>query len=122
VQDRLKTLADLAMMTSYFFSDPTPDWQMVADNKQLKNLEKAATKTLLEQARDTLAASEFDADSLQETLNRLLEITGHKPGVVFSLVRLAVSWAPFSPALSETLAALGKETVLCRLNTAIASI
>ena len=38
VQDRLKTLADLPIMTSYFFEEPTPGWSMIADNKQLNLL------------------------------------------------------------------------------------
>src|SRR3990167_4430979 len=28
VQDRLKTLADLPIITNYFFEDPDPDWHM----------------------------------------------------------------------------------------------
>jgi glutamyl-tRNA synthetase len=65
--------------------------------------------------------SEFDATSIQNTLNNLLETTGQKPGILFSLIRLAVSWAPFSPALNDTLAALGKEIAIRRLDTAIAA-
>lgn len=116
VQDRLKTLADLPMMSSYFFEEPTPDWEMITSNKQLKKLEPTEIKSLLEAAAAALETSEFDAESLQHTLNRLLEKTGQKPGVLFSLIRLAVSWAPFSPALNDTLALLGKEKVLTRLH------
>jgi glutamyl-tRNA synthetase len=122
VQDRLKTLADVPMMTSYFFSDPTPDLAMLEDNKQLKKLEKNEMNSLLAQTIEALGNSEFDADSLQSTLNLLLETTGQKPGILFSLIRLAVSWAPFSPALNETLEALGKETSLRRLETAAALV
>lgn len=119
VQDRLKTLADLPMLTNYFFEEPTPDWQMLADNKQLAKLEKPEITHLLEVTREALEASVFDPESLQATLNTLLEVTGQKPGILFSLIRLAVSWAPFSPALNDTLAVLGKERVLQRLSVAI---
>ena len=119
VQDRLKTLADLPLLTSYFFETPTPAWQMVDDNKQLRKLGRADMIDLLSQARDALKESEFDASSIQETLNGLLETTGQKPGILFSLIRLAVSWAPFSPALNDTLATLGKDAVLVRLEKAI---
>jgi glutamyl-tRNA synthetase len=121
VQDRLKTLADLPLLTRYFFVAPTPDWAMTTDNKQLKKLDRATMIDLLAQARDVLKGSEFDADSLQMTLNQLLESTGEKPGILFSLIRLAVSWAPFSPALNDTLEALGKQEVLGRLDRAIAT-
>jgi glutamyl-tRNA synthetase len=119
VQDRLKTLADLPMMTSYFFETPVANWQMVADNKQLRKLDRAAMVQLLKQTHDVLEGCEFDADSIQETLNQLLETTGEKPGILFSLIRLAVSWAPFSPALNDTLATLGKQESLLRIEKAI---
>lgn len=48
-------------------------------------------------------------------LNQLLETTDQKPGVLFSLIRLSVSWAAFSPALPDTLATLGKEATLRRI-------
>lgn len=118
-QDRLKTLKDLPTLSSYFFEEPTPDWTMCESNKQLKKLEKTEMLSLLETAKAALESSEFDTDSLQATLNRLLETTGQKPGVLFSLIRLAVSWAPFSPALNDTLSVLGRPTVTARLQRAI---
>lgn len=119
VQDRLKTLADLPLLTRYFFTTPTPDWTMADENKQLKKIDRADMITLLTTAHDLLSGSEFDADTLQLTLNTLLETTGEKPGTLFSLIRLAVSWAPFSPALNETLEALGKDETLKRVKQAI---
>jgi glutamyl-tRNA synthetase len=119
VQDRLKTLKDLAVLTDYFFKEPTPDWSMIEGNKQLSKLTPLEINTLLS---DTVVALEdtedFTPEAIQQTLNQLLEITGQKPGTLFSLIRLAVSWAPFSPALNDTLAVLGKETTLNRLRAA----
>jgi len=119
VQDRLKTLKDLPLLTNYFFEEPTPNWDMLADNKQLKKLERSDIVALLENAIKTLNDSEWTSEALQETLNHLLETTGQKPGILFSLIRLAISWAPFSPALNDTLATLGKDTALTRLKTAL---
>jgi glutamyl-tRNA synthetase len=119
VQDRLKTLADLPTLTNYFFTEPAPDWTMVTSNKQLSKLSTDDAKSLLQATRDSLESSDFDADSLQNTLNQLLETTGQKPGILFSLIRLAVSWAPFSPALNDTLAILGKDTAIERVEQAI---
>jgi glutamyl-tRNA synthetase len=119
VQDRLKTLADLPLLTSYFFTEPTPDWSMVTDNKQLGKLSRDEIIKLLESAQTALLGSNYDADSLQRTLNSLLETTGQKPGILFSLIRLAISWAPFSPALNDTLAAIGHDKVQSRLQAAI---
>ena len=121
VQDRLKTLADLPVITSYFFEDPTPDWAMVNDTKQFKKYSRQDLVELLKQAKTALQADEtFSEESLQATLNLLLEQTGEKPGVLFSIIRLGVSWAPFSPALNETLALIGKDRVLRRIDQAVA--
>jgi len=122
VQDRLKTLADLPILTSYFFQEPAPNWQMLEDNKQLKKLTGDDIRSLLTQAKQALEASKFGADAIQDSLNLLLESTGQKPGILFSLIRLAISWAPFSPALNDTLAVLGKETTLNRLQKALESL
>lgn len=122
VQDRLKTLADLPILTSYFFEEPTVNWELTASNKQLNKLSNDERRELLQAASAALEASEFTAEAIQETLNQLIETTGQKPGILFSLIRLAVSWAPFSPALNDTLAVLGKDTVQKRLQVAIDSL
>lgn len=119
VQDRLKVLTDLPILTSYFFEEPTPDWSMVDANKQLAKLGREEQVKLLEAAKASFATSEFDAESIQNTLNTLLETTGQKPGILFSLIRLAVSWAPFSPALNDTLSVLGRDTVIARIERSI---
>lgn len=116
VQDRLKTLVDLPTLTDYFFTEPNPNWSMITDNKQLSRLPNDEIKNLLAAAKSALETSDFDPESIQKTLNTLLESTGQKPGILFSLIRIAVSWAPFSPALNETLSVLGKETTIARLS------
>ncbi|MBC7459697.1 glutamate--tRNA ligase, partial [Candidatus Saccharibacteria bacterium] len=122
VQDRLKTLNDLEILTDYFFTEPTPDPAMIAGNKQLAKLSTDDVRSYLNQAIEALELSEFNPAAIQETLNQLLETTGQKPGILFSLIRLAVSWAPFSPALNDTLSTLGKDTTTTRLRAAISSL
>lgn len=122
VQDRLKTLRDLPTLTSYFFEEPEPDWSMIRDIKPLKKLAPRELTQLLttsQQALGQLTPAEFTPERINQTLNTLLETTGQKPGVLLSLIRLAVSWAPFSPALPDTLAALGQPVVLARLERSL---
>ena len=124
-QDRLKTLADLSTLSSYFFETPDPDWNMIQDNKQLRKLELDQIQNLLTITRDALAnisTDDFNPETIQTTLNSLLETTGEKPGTLLSLIRLSVSWAPFSPALPDTLAALGQTTSLERIDSAVAAL
>lgn len=115
-QERLKTLADLPALTSYFFAEPSEDRSLITDNKQLKKLERSETDALITAAHDKLSGVEqWDAEHIQQALNELLEETGQKPGVLFSLIRIYTTWAPFSPELPATLALLGKEKTLARL-------
>ena len=119
-QDRLKTLRDLPALTSYFFEEPRVDMTLITENKQLKKLSADERRQLLQSAHDELAkVGEWNPDAIQDCLNRLLEITGQKPGTLFSLIRIATTWAPFSPQLNDTLALLGKDTTLRRLLDAI---
>ncbi|MBC7564788.1 glutamate--tRNA ligase [Candidatus Saccharibacteria bacterium] len=118
-QDRLKTLKDLAVLTDYFFKEPTADWTMIDTNKQLAKLPKEELKSLLQASHNALSVSEFTPESVQETLNQLLVTSGQKPGILFSLIRTVVSWAPFSPALDHTLSVLGKDVSLARISAAI---
>lgn len=122
VQDRLKTLADLPILTSYFFETPTPDLELITGNKQLAKLPTEEVVALLTAGKAELETSDFSSEAVQETLNKLLEITGQKPGILFSLIRIAVSWAPFSPALNDTLATIGKDESVARLQSAIESL
>lgn len=118
-QDRLKTLSDLPMLTSYFFEEPTQNWSLISDNKQLSKLSTEDIKQYLNAAKEALAASEWNAEAIQNTLNELLLQTGQKPGILFSLIRIATTWAPFSPQLNDTLFLLGKQKVLERLRLSI---
>lgn len=120
IYDRLKTLSDLRTMTTYFFEDPNVDMDMLTTNKALKKLSEQELCDILKLAADELAKlNEWSAEMLQNKLNELLEKSGQKPAVFFGLVRLSVSFAPFSPALHDTLSVLGREKTLARLHAVI---
>ncbi len=114
-QDRLKTLEDLRQF-GYFFTDPEPNMELIEGNKQLRKLSPERRAELISQAKDALDATDFTPEAIQQTLNQLLETTGEKPGILFSLIRIYTTWAAFSPQLNDTLALLGKNTVLRRLS------
>lgn len=115
VQDRLKTLADLPVLTSYFFAEPERDMNLIETNKQLKKLSSAEAHSLLHAAAEAVGQSDFTVEDLTNRLNTLLETTGQKPGILFSIIRIHLTWAPFSPGLAETMSILGKEKTLRRL-------
>ena len=123
IYDRLKTLSDLKEMTGYFFEDPELDIDMLVNNKFLKKLSQSELESLLKEAIAKLEGlKSWDADTLQNALNELLAETDKKPAELFSLIRIALSFAPFSPALNLTMEVLGRETSLSRLNKVASSI
>ena len=121
-QDRLKTLSDLPALTEYFFSEPEIKPDLILDNKQLKKVGTEELKKLLETSLGKFEKlPNWTASDIQQALNELLEETGQKPGVLFSVIRIATTWAQFSPQLDETLELFGKDKTISRLQTAIQS-
>lgn len=116
IYDRLKTLADLREMTAYFFQDPEVDLSFITGNKFLKKFsEDELSEMLILSSRKLEKITDWNADTLQEALNELLAETGKKPAELFSVIRIALSYAPFSPALHLTMEVLGKNVTLARL-------
>ncbi len=123
IYDRLKTLSDLREMTDYFFKDPTVDLDFLVKNRFLSKLSESEIEQLLKTSINKLSNLEnWNEATLQDSLNELLADTGKKPAELFSLIRIAVSFAAFSPALNLTLEVLGKEKTLARLNTVARAI
>jgi glutamyl-tRNA synthetase len=119
VQERMKFFAELPELTRFFFVEPQPDMTLIDAHKQLKKLDKTRLKELLELTKQSLQESDFLPEDIQERLNDLLDVTGEKPAVVFSLIRIATTWSPASPQLNTSLAVLGKEISLQRIQVSI---
>jgi len=122
VQERLKFYKELPELTAFFFTDLPVNPSLWQDHKQLKKLSAAEIKELLIQAQKVLEASDFSVQHLTDELNMLLETTGQKPAILFSIIRIATTQAPASPALADTLAVLGKETSLRRISAMLSHL
>ncbi len=122
VQERLKYLAELPELTLFFFKDLPVNPELISQHKQLSKLSREELAKLLEQSKAVLTASDFSQDDLTRRLNDLLAKTGQKPAVLFSLIRVATTQAPASPGLAETLAVLGKDRSLKRLQTTLEAL
>ncbi len=119
IQERLKYFAEIPELTWFFFTDDVPvDKELIDTHKQLKKLTSDELKGLLERSMDAIRDSSFETEDLQARLNKLLEDTGQKPATLFSLIRIAITQAPASPGLAETLRVLGKDRSMKRLQTA----
>jgi glutamyl-tRNA synthetase len=122
VQERLKFFHELPELTLFFFKDLPVNPELWTTHKQLKKVTPAELKSLLQRSRDLLAGSDFTLEALTEALNNLLEQTGQKPAVLFSLIRIATTQSPASPGLADTLALLGKQTSLRRIDAMLATL
>lgn len=118
VQERLKYFAELPELTNFFFEDLPVNPELISGHKQLKKIEKNELNALLTKVNDSLTQiSDWNSETIQVELNTLLEQTGQKPAVLFSLVRIATTQAAASPSLAESLEVLGKERTLNRIAT-----
>src|SRR3990167_10193308 len=89
VQERLKYFVELPSLTKFFFVDLPVDAKLISEHKQLKKLPKDELKQLLEICAASLKDSDFSHTDLTDRLNALLEQTGQKPTILFSLIRIA---------------------------------
>lgn len=112
-------------MTEYFFVDPAIDLNLITSNKFLKNFSENQLIDLLQQSLNSLSNisdSSWNSNTLQDILNQLLQDTKTKPAELFSLIRLSLSYAPFSPALPDTMRVLGKNVTLARIGSTISAL
>ena len=122
VQERLKFFAELPELTDFFFADLPINPELINGHKQLKKLSSEEIRELLTAAHASLEQSDFSLEDLTERLNQLLETSGQKPAVLFSLVRIATTQAAASPSLANSLAVLGKDRSLQRIATQLAAL
>ena len=117
-QERAKTLKEMAEGSRFFFEEIEGYEPQAA----AKNLIAEALPGL-EALRAKLAAlSEWSAATLHDTLNATAEGLGLKLGKLAQPLRVAVSGGGVSPPIDATLALLGREKSLARLDKAIAFI
>ena len=98
---------------------PTSAWQATP------NQDGVSTGTTSTGANNTNAGTSpilLDASALQTALDQLLAASNLRPAELFSLIRLALSYAPFSPALNLTLAVLGRDRSLARLKATASAL
>ena len=121
VQERLKYLAELPQLTHIFFAEPKAEQVLKLYkepvDKQLRKNPPDYVKYLTA-VIDELEKSDFSPRDIQNRLNRLLDTLGTKPSSLFPIIRIAVTASAVSPEIFGTLAVLGKEEALKRLQKA----
>lgn len=114
VQEKAQTLAEVWPLIRFLFEPP------VEDEKAWRKTMKDEAPAALEAARKALAAADrFDRDAVETALSPLPERLGVKPGRVFQPIRVAITGSTVSPGIFESLAALGQEESLRRIDAAL---
>jgi glutamyl/glutaminyl-tRNA synthetase len=119
IKERLKYFAEIPVLTNYFFEDLPIDLKLIKDNKILGKLDISTLIELLKTSKTYLESSSFKLSDLVDSLNQLLVKTGQPPKVLFSLIRIATTNSPSSPALADTMNLIGKEKSLAQIDNLI---
>ena len=117
IRERIRLLSEVATTADFFFAAELPPY----DKNELipQKGDIAMAKLALEKAKEVLAGAEFTHDGLDAALRGGAEQVKLKAGQMFQPVRVAVCGRKVAPPLFETLAVLGKEVSLHRIQKAI---
>jgi glutamyl-tRNA synthetase len=114
-KDRAKKINDIAEQSVYFFRDPVE-----YESKAVKKYFNCDSINILKTLKDKINITEtFEHNNLENIYREYAAISGISPGGLIHATRLAVSGISFGPGLFEIMEALGKETVLRRIENAI---
>ncbi len=116
-QDKAQTLAEVWSLIRFLFEPP------VADEKAWGKVMKEGAYEALAAARSALEGlSEFEPPAVEAALGPIPERIGVKPGKVYQPIRVAITGTSVSPGIFESLAALGREESLARVDAALARL
>jgi len=116
VKERVNTFKEFVNYCSFFFvGQVNHDVNLLLGKKLTRENAAAGLKAALEKLRDT----EFDVESLENVLRPLAPELGLKTGDFFGLLRVAVTGRTAAPPLFQTMAVLGKERCLKRIEGAM---
>jgi glutamyl-tRNA synthetase len=114
-QEKISTLADFLALSGALLDGPRED--PAAKERWLGEEGRAA----LADARAALAeASSFDEATVGGALEALVERRGVKPREVYQPLRVALTGGTISPGIFESVALLGREETLRRIDAALA--
>jgi glutamyl-tRNA synthetase len=113
--EKIQTLADFWPLVSFLFDGPVDDPAAFA-----KTIGRDGGVEALTAARAALAQAEpFAAEPVEAALRAVVDQLGVKPGKVFQPVRVAIAGQTVSPGIFETVALLGRDETLARIDSAL---
>jgi glutamyl-tRNA synthetase len=117
MRERAKTMKEMAATTRFFFEDIAVDQKAAAKHLNADGL------VHLRGVREALAGlAAFDAASIHAELNARATAAGVGLGKLAQPLRVAVTGGTVSPPIDQTVALLGRERALSRIDAALARV
>lgn len=118
LRDRSKTLVELVDQARFYLSDP-----VVIEEKPAKKFLTPEIREPLELLiRKLSSLTEFSEPAIEQVFNEILRERSLSLGTLAQPVRVALTGSTASPGIYETIAVLGKERTLKRLQDALEKI
>jgi glutamyl-tRNA synthetase len=115
-QEKMQTLADFWPLAGFLVERPAgyeeKAWSKVMADSAPERLR--AARVALEEAGEP-----FDSDEVERVLRGVVERLDVKPKDVFQPIRVAITGTTVSPGIFESVAALGREETLARIDAAL---
>ena len=113
-QEKAQTLEEVWPLIGFLFEQPR------MDEKSWRKVMKDGALPLLREALEALRAVEpFEPAELESSLGRILAEHDVKPGKLYQPIRVAISGTSVSPGIFESLAVLGKDRSIERIERAL---
>jgi glutamyl-tRNA synthetase len=120
VQERIKRLDEAAEMTAFFFVEGELQYPLADLLSKRFAPAPGEAAAALAAVRERVAALEaWDEGALERVIRPLADELGLKTGELFGAIRVAVTGRTAAPPLFQTMAVLGRERCLARLDAAI---
>ena len=116
-RERAKTLKEMACNSRFFFIDAV----QIDPKAAAKHLGEGGRQTLGQVRERLVQLTQWTAGSIHAALEELAAASGSGLGKVAQPVRVAVTGTAVSPPIDTTLALLGRERTLARIETALRS-
>ena len=118
--DRIKVCGDILDYPYFFVADEQLEYDARAFEKRVRS---PGTPQLLQKFKDRLAGVEpFEPEALETAMQALLDEEGIKVGQIIHAVRVAVTGSAVGVGMFDTLAIVGKESCLARIERALEKI
>lgn len=116
-REKAQTLAEVWPLIGFLFDPP------VTDEKAWRKVMKEETPQLLADAREALGAvGDWNAEAIEVALAAVLERHDVKAGRLFQPIRVAITGTSVSPGIFESLAVLGRDASLERIDAALEAL